>query len=107
MRLCAVPLSETDMPDKRIDGRNDRPGKTVRQTDKIQRYPKFRFRQQWLDYATALHDECGRFLRAVVRYGLYEELPKTLSVLALEYFNGVVRPDLDRQHDRMKKGGRA
>lgn len=74
-------------------------------SEEIQRYPKFRFRQQWLDYATMLHGECGRFLRAVVRYGLYEESPGYLSASAFEYFDGVVRPDLDRQHDRMKKGG--
>lgn len=69
-------------------------------------YPKFRFRKQWFDYSNHLRGECGKFIRAIVRYGLNEEEATELSSQALEYFNGVVRPDLDRQHDRMKKGQR-
>lgn len=67
-------------------------------------YAKFRYRKQWVDYSIALHEECGRFMRAIVRYGLYEQEPTGLSDAANEYFNGVVRPDLDRQHTKMKKG---
>ena len=67
-------------------------------------YPKFRFMGSWLDYSNTLHNDSGRFLRAIVRYGLYEEEPDGLSPCALEFFNGIVRPELDRQHSRIKKG---
>lgn len=67
-------------------------------------YPKFRFSASWVNYSNALHEEDGRFLRAVVRYGLYEEEPAGLSEIAQEYFNGIIRPALDRQHARMRKG---
>ena len=70
----------------------------------ITQYPKFRIRKQWVDFANMLRDENGKFIRAIVRYGLNEEETTELSPQALEYFNGVVRPDLDRQHNRMKKG---
>ena len=46
------------------------------------------------------------FFDAISKYGCYEIEPTDLQGEALDYFNTEVRPELDKQHEVMKKGGR-
>ena len=40
----------------------------------------------------------------LAKYGLKGEEPTEIAGAALEYFNQKIRPELDRQHERMMKG---
>lgn len=80
---------------------------TQTKQEKQSKYPKMRFRKDWLEYIQRDTEANGNALmRAICEYGLYEIEPKELTPEQWEYFNAEIRPDLDRQHKRRKEGKR-
>lgn len=70
-------------------------------------FEKFRWQVEWMKYAATLsHDEEQAFNWSVILYGLKCEEPTKLQGASLEYFNTKVRPELDRQHKKLRKGRR-
>lgn len=69
-------------------------------------YEKFRWLTEWVGYCTTLHDDMEQlaFHESIAKYGLKGEEPTEITGAALEYFNREIRPELDRQHERMMKG---
>lgn len=63
------------------------------------KYPKFLFLSEWAKFGDKLASGEDRlmFYRAVCNYGLNEAEPELTHVIA-DFFNTVVRPELDRQH---------
>ena len=71
-------------------------------------YNKFRWFAEWVEYCKTLYDDSEQlaFHEAIAKYGLECEEPIRITGAALEYFNMKVRPELDRQHKRMREGKR-
>ena len=71
-------------------------------------YRQFRWFPQWLKYADTIKEQSKElaFFDAISKYGCYEIEPTDLQGEALDYFNNEVRPELDSQHEIMRKGGR-
>ncbi len=69
-------------------------------------YEKFRWFAEWVAYCETLHDgtEQLAFHESIAKYGLKGEEPTGITGAALDYFNREIRPELDRQHERMMKG---
>ena len=69
-------------------------------------YEKFRWFAEWVAYCETLHDDMEQlaFHESIAKYGLKGEEPTEIAGAALEYFNQKIRPELDRQHERMRKG---
>lgn len=66
-------------------------------------FEKFQFRVKWMEFAATLQPkEETAFKWAVILYGLKSEEPTRLHGKSLEYFNSEVRPDIDKQHKRMR-----
>ena len=61
---------------------------------------------EWVAYCETLHDDMEQlaFHESIAKYGLKGEEPTEIAGAALEYFNQKIRPELDRQHERMMKG---
>lgn len=77
---------------------------TIDGNSKYYTYEKFRWLIEWLEYSEKLpQPEQYEFYGAVSKYGLYEIEP-TLKGAVLDYFNVNVRPELDKQHKRLKEG---
>lgn len=70
-------------------------------------YEKFRFLPEWLEYSESINDPKRElaFFDSISKYGCYEIEPTEIGGEDLDYFNAQVRPELDRQHEIMKKGG--
>ncbi len=70
-------------------------------------FGKFRFFGEWLDYIDRLSKEAQPGLMYYIfAYGFHETEPDELTPEAQEYFNRVIRPELDRQHKRLNEGKR-
>ena len=71
-------------------------------------YNAFYWLSDWVAYANAINDESREhaFYDAVANYGCFVIEPIFLGGEDLAYFNTEVRPELDRQHEIMRKGGR-
>lgn len=68
-------------------------------------FEKFLWKLEWLKYAASMpRDDEQAFNWAVIRYGLCVAEPTELRGEALAYFNSEIRPDIDRQHKRMREG---
>lgn len=68
-------------------------------------YEKFRWFIAWLEFDNTLpKEEQFPFRWAIIKYGLYEIEPADIQGPALDYFNEVIRPELDRQHKQLKEG---
>lgn len=67
-------------------------------------YPYFEFAPAWLKYCDTITDCDSKlnFIRCITRYALAEEMPD-LSGELLDYFNSTIRPNLDRQHAKIRK----
>lgn len=77
---------------------------TIEGNSKYYTYEKFRWFVEWLEYSEKLpRTEQYEFYGAVSKYGLYEIEP-TLKGAVLLYFNANVRPELDKQHKRLREG---
>lgn len=70
------------------------------------KYEKFRWFAELMEFEEPLPDIDDRvaFNMAIKDYGLSGVVRHDLHGAALEYFNTHVRPELDRQHERLKKG---
>ncbi len=94
----------------RQQGRRPRPRR--RQTEWNDKghyiYNAFYWLSDWVAYASAINDERRElaFYDAISCYGCFVIEPIFLGGDDLEYFNKHVRPELDRQHEIMRKGGR-
>lgn len=63
-------------------------------------YEYFIFVQDWWAFARTLQPkEHNALIRQIACYGLYGIAPIELCGDTLRYFNEVVRPDLDKQHE--------
>ena len=71
-------------------------------------YNVFNWLSDWVGYANAINNESRErtFYDAIANYGCFVIEPTDLSGEDLDYFNTEVRPELDRQHEIMRKGGR-
>ena len=69
------------------------------------KYPKFWWRTSWMEYELNLPEmEKRLFSYAITLYGVWGKYDGCLSGESLSYFEKEVKPDLDRQHQRMDKG---
>lgn len=68
--------------------------------------PFFWWRAEWVEYMDGIQSNTEKlnFARSIAEYGLFGKEPYRLSCEDLEYFNEVVRPDLDVQRKRLKEG---
>lgn len=66
--------------------------------------PFFWWRADWVEYMDGIQSnpEKLNFARSIAEYGLFGKEPYRLSCEDLEYFNEVIRPDLDEQRKRME-----
>ena len=71
-------------------------------------YPKFRWFGAWVEYADSICNDHDQYLmhEAIARYGLYKEEPTITNPEDLQYFNNVIRPNIDAQHRKMDKAKR-
>ena len=69
-------------------------------------YEKFRWFVEWLEYCESLHDDAERlaFNDAIAEYSIMSKEPTEITGATLKYFSREIRPELDRQHERMMKG---
>lgn len=68
-------------------------------------YNNFLWRKEWMVYEQSLPEMRRRiFSFAVMMYGCREELSHFLKGEDLQYFKDNVIPELDRQHEKIKKG---
>lgn len=68
-------------------------------------YKKFRWFIEWLEYSETLPKDIQPvFSRAISTYGLFAIEPTDLQGDALNYFNEKIRPELNRQHKRLREG---
>lgn len=81
---------------------------TVEDGIKYYTYPKFRFMPEWAKYIRDIKEPERRYAMfdAVTKYGCYDIEDIGIEGADLEYFNKEVRPELDRQHKRMREGKR-
>lgn len=72
------------------------------------KYPKMHILPEWMEQINKMpRNEGNALLFAAAGYGIREIEPTTEGYLtpeALEYFNRVIRPELDRQHRRFNEG---
>lgn len=72
---------------------------------KRKNYPKFRVVPEWLEFMGNMNKEDrGKMFDAIMIYGCFELEPTNLDGDLLEYFNKEIRPELDRQHKRLREG---
>ena len=71
------------------------------------RYKHFIWLRKWDGFLRSIKDtaEFVTMFDAIALYGLEGKEPAGLSGRNLEYFNSVVRPDLDRQHQTTRTNG--
>lgn len=64
------------------------------------KYKKFRFHKSWHIFIEKLSEDAQKvaLFDAIARYGIDDIEPKGLEGEALRYFDDVVRPNLDKQH---------
>ena len=69
-------------------------------------YEKFRWLVEWVAYCEILHDDAERlaFNDAIAEYCIMSKEPTEITGATLEYFNTEIRPELDRQRERMMEG---
>lgn len=60
----------------------------------------FYFYSGWVKFGDTIQDNAERlnYYRAITKYGLQGDEPKTLHGATLRYFNTEIRPQLDKQH---------
>lgn len=69
------------------------------------KYPEYEFRTEWVKFLDTLNgkpEDVLLFFNAVNNYAFWEEeteLPPEIS----DYFNTVIRPELDRQHRKFNR----
>lgn len=82
----------------------NKPNSTQKQTK--YNAPYFWWRVEWVEYMDSIQSNPERlnFARSVAEYGLFGNEPYCLTCEDLDYFNDVVRPDLDGQRKRLKEG---
>lgn len=68
--------------------------------------PYFLWRVEWVRYFDGIQSEIEKlnFARSIAVYGLYGKDANLLCGEDLDYFNEVIRPDLDEQRKRLKEG---
>lgn len=69
------------------------------------KYPEYEFKSDWVKFIDSLNgdiDNIGLFFKAVNGYGFYGDEPE-LSPEISDFFNTVVRPDIDRQHRKFNR----
>lgn len=68
----------------------------------------FDFYESWVRFGDKIESDEERinYYRAISRYGAFRKEPDNLQGEVLDYFQTQIRPELDRQHEAMKKGGR-
>lgn len=70
------------------------------------KYEHFKFNIEWLEECERqpTKEQNSALYYAIVFYGLNEIEPQGLTPEVLEYFNNEIRPELDRQHERLNEG---
>jgi hypothetical protein len=74
------------------------------------KYPYIKILPEWITYAeqskarAAAKKQRYSVLLAIIEYGAVCREPEGLPEDELEWFNRVVRPEIDRQHKRMEEG---
>lgn len=65
----------------------------------------FTFKSEWMRFAQTITtiEERFNFYDSVANYGLLADEPIGLNTRALDYFNDVVRPDIDRQKGKRRR----
>lgn len=60
---------------------------------------KFTFQRKWLEFMCTLPDEREQlaFIKSILNFAFYKEPPAALKGTTLDYFNGQVKPALNRQ----------
>lgn len=68
-------------------------------------YPEYEFKSEWVKFIDCLNgnlNNIGLFFKAVNVYAFYGDEPE-LSPEISDFFNTVVRPELDRQHNNFNR----
>lgn len=86
-------------------------GVTVKDGKEYYTYEKFRYMPEWAEYNINIKDDKRRLAMAelIMFYGCCDVDEDGLNLYRVQeedmkYFNEVIRPELDRQHKRLREG---
>lgn len=71
------------------------------------KYPYFWMQKEWTEYNKTLgnpSEEVALYM-AIAEYGLNETEPRNLTPRTMDYFNNVIRAELDAQHAEYNANG--